>query len=335
MHKIKWLFLFVLSQFFLQQISLAATPQNPLVTRDALYVSHNGIHKFNPVTLKQEWSVLQGLQTFEPVIGKNLLFVGSPQGLYALDPDTGRQVWRIEETRTIFSPIVVGQLYAGSLHGGLYSVDPANGQINWRQQFDGWIYSPVVLSDSGKLWTGGQAHQAFSMSIKDGRRLHTVALNQESIFSPIDLQNRQIAFNLFNGKTAIINSGSAKIDGWLDGSTQPKNISFDNEFIYRSDRDGKLSAFDRKSYRQKWQKKIVGQNLTMHPAGRDRILMSDLDKIIVLYDPQKRAEIWRNQIDGNWFSPVQIDAENIIYFHTSNLQPNELSAVKIYARPTN
>lgn len=331
----KWFLLLILSVTFLPGTVLAATPQNPLIYNDALYVSNNGVHKFNQATLTQEWSALQGQLTFEPVMGKDLLYVGSPQGLYGLDPETGRQVWRIEETRTIFSPSVDGQLYAGSLHGVLYSINPLSGQINWQEQFDGWIYSPVVLPDRGQLWTGGQAHQAFALSTKDGSRLHTLALNQESIFSPINLQNQQIAFNLFSGKTVIINTITAKIDGWLDGSTQPKNIRFDDEFIYRSSRDGKLSAFDRKSFQQKWQRTIVGQDLTMHPANGAQILMSDLDKIMVLYDPQKRSEIWRNAIPGNWFSPIQIDAKNIIYFQSANLKPNQLSVVKVIAQPTN
>ncbi len=317
------------------QAVLAATPQNPLLTENALYVSYNGVHKFNRTTLKREWSALLGQQTFDPVMAENLIYVGSPQGLYALDADTGRQVWRIEQTRTIFSPTVSEQLYAGSLHGDLYSIDPASGKINWRQQFSGWIYSPVVLPKRGQLWTGGQAHQAFPMSTKDGRRMHTVDLNQESIFSPINLQNRQIAFNLFNGKTAIINTVSAKIDGWLNGSTQPKNLSFDDTYIYRTGRDGILTAFDRNSFRQKWQRPVVGQDLTMHPTSSAQILMSDLDKILVLFDPQKRTEVWRKAISGKWFSPIQIDAKNIIYFHSKNMQPNELVAVKINVQPSN
>ena len=147
----KWVLLLVLSPAYLLQTVLASTPQNPLLAVDALYVSYNGVHKFNRTTLERKWSALQGLQTFEPVMGKHLLYVGSPQGLYALDPDTGHQVWRIEESRTIFSPTVARQLYAGSLHGALYSIEPARGKINWRKQFPGWIYSPVVQPDSNQL----------------------------------------------------------------------------------------------------------------------------------------------------------------------------------------
>ena len=334
MRMLKWVLFLTLSSAFLQQTALASTPQNPLLTGDALYVSFNGVHKFIQATLERKWSALRGLQTFEPVMGNNLLYVGSPQGLYALDPDTGKQVWRIEESRTIFSPTVAGQIYAGSLHGALYSIEPASGKINWRQQFDGWIYSPVVLSDQNQLWAGGQAHQAFALSVKGGRRMHTIALNQESVFSPIDLQDQQIAFNLFSGKTAIINTATTSIDGWLNGSTQPVDLVFDDRFIYRSGRDGTLTAFDRNGYRQTWQEPIVGQDLTIHPSSGSQILLSDLDKILVLFDPQKRGEIWRNTIPGNWFLPIQVDTKNIIYFYSTNLQPYQLSAVRINAQPT-
>jgi outer membrane protein assembly factor BamB len=331
----KWLLLLVLSPAFLLQTVLAATPQNPLLTKDALFVSNNGVHKFNRTTLERKWSALQGLQTFEPVMGKHLLYVGSTQGLYALDPDTGQQVWRIEDSRTLFSPTVAQQIYAGSLHGVLYSIKPANGNINWRQQFSGWIYSPVVQPDQNQLWTGGQDHEAFALSIDDGRPMHRIALNQESVFSPVDLQNNRIAFNLFNGKTAIINTVTAKIESWLNGSTQPKNLIFDDRFIYRSSRDGELTAFDRKTYRQSWQEPVVGRDLTIHPSSAGQILLSDLGKILVLFDPQNRGEIWRSSIPGNWFSPIQIDRENIIYFHSNNLQPNLLTAVKISAQLPN
>lgn len=335
MLRLKCGLLLILSSAFLSQAALAAMPQNPLVFNNALFVSHNGIHKFNQTTLKQEWSALQGLQTFEPVMGNKLLYVGSPQGLYALDPDTGQQVWRIEEDQTIFSPNVAQQVYAGSQHGVLYSIDPANGKINWRQKFSGWVYSPVVLPDQNQLWTGGQAHQAISLSTENGHLLHTIALNQESVFSPINLHNQQIAFNLFNGKTAIINTATAQIDGWLNGSTQPKNLVFDDKLIYRSSRDGILTAFDRNSYRQKWRKPLVAMDLTMHPSSASRILMSDLDQTIVSFNAFNNTEGWRTSISGNWFSPIQIDAESIIYFHSSYLQPNKLSAVKISAQPSN
>jgi outer membrane protein assembly factor BamB len=331
MQLFKWALILLLLPI---QAGLAATPQNPLLVDQSLYLSNNGIHKFNQLSLEQQWSSLNGMQTFEPVMGEQLLYVGTPQGLYALNPENGEIVWRIEEAQSIFSPVVAGQLYAGSLHGAIYSIDPESGAINWRRQYDGWIYSPVVLSGQGQLWTGGQAHLAYALAIEDGRQLHAIALGQESIFSPQDIGRQRVAFNLFNGSTTIINTETASIDGNLEGSTQPKDLSFDEKLIYRSGRDGGLTAFDRSSYVQQWQKPVVGHDLTMHPGSEGYLLLSDLDKTLILFSQLKGIEIWREQLTGNWFSPIQIDDQEIIYFQPSILQPNQISAVKIDAKPT-
>ncbi len=334
MQKTKWALFLALFPILLAQAAFGATAHNPLLVENDLYVSYNGIHKFNQASLEQAWSSLSGIQTFEPVMGERLLYVGTPQGLYALNPDNGEIVWRIEETQTIFSPVVGEFLYAGSLQGTLYSIVPGSGVIKWRAQFDGWIYSPAVLPDQGQLWTGGQAHQAFAIAIEDGRQLHALPIDQESIFSPQNIGRQQVAFNLFNGSTVIINTQTASVAGYLEGDTQPKNLDFDDNLIYRSARDGGLTAFDRSSYRQKWHKLLVTQELTMHPGNEGYLLMSDLDKTLILFNRQKGIEIWREQLTGNWFSPIQIDDKSIIYFQPSILQPNQISAVKIDAKPT-
>ncbi|MCZ6798707.1 MAG: PQQ-binding-like beta-propeller repeat protein [Gammaproteobacteria bacterium] len=334
MQKIKWALFLALFPILLAQAAFGATAHNPLLVENDLYVSYNGIHKFNQASLEQAWSSLQGIQTFEPVMGERLLYVGTPQGLYALNPDNGEIVWRIEETQTIFSPVVGEYLYAGSLHGTLYSIAPGSGDIKWRAQFDGWIYSPAVLPDQDQLWTGGQAHQAFAIAIEDGRQLHALPIGQESIFSPQNIGRQQVAFNLFNGNTAIINTQTASVAGYLEGTTQPKNLDFDENLIYRSGRDGGLTAFDRNSYQQQWQKPMVGHDLTMHPGNEGYLLLSDLDKNLIIFSQLKGIEIWREQLTGKWFSPIQIDDKSIIYFQPSILQPNAISAVKIDAKPT-
>ncbi len=332
MRHFRWFLALLLCFGISLPVAFAASPQNPLLTEDALYVSRSGVHRFNRSNLSLEWTSLEGVQTFDPVMGQGLLFVGSTQGLYALDPESGRILWHIEKSRTLFSPEVSEQVFVGSLHGELYAIDPLLGKINWRKQFEGWIYSPVVIPDQGLLWTGGQAHKAFALASKNGRRLHTLPLRQESIFSPQDIGRQQIAFNLFNGDTAIINSASAKIEGWLKGSIQPKNLQFDHRFIYRTSRDGSLSAFDRSDFRAVWQKSIVAQNLTLHPNKSGYLLMSDLDKSLILFNLQNQSVGWSKKLSGNWFAPIQIDAEKIIYFISTKLKPNRVAAVKIFAQ---
>jgi outer membrane protein assembly factor BamB len=105
----------------------AAYPQNPLLLNDAIYVSQQGVYKFNRAQHEPLWSNLEGIETFELVTFAHLLLVGSTQGLYALDVESGDIAWRIEPQRTLFTPSVSDKAdvaYAGSVHGELYAIEP-------------------------------------------------------------------------------------------------------------------------------------------------------------------------------------------------------------------
>ena len=62
MQLFKWALILLLLPI---QAGFAATPQNPLLVDQDLYLSNNGIHKFNQLSLEQQWSSLNGIQTFE------------------------------------------------------------------------------------------------------------------------------------------------------------------------------------------------------------------------------------------------------------------------------
>ena len=312
----------------------ASSPQNPLLTTDSVFLSKQGVYKFSRESLEPIWSSLQGVQTYEPVMGARLLFVGSTGGLFALNPENGKVVWHIEPDQTIFSPVVAEQIFAGSLHGELYSINSDDGAINWRRQFEGWVYSPVVLPRLGQLWTGGQAHQASLLDINNGDFLKRIELEQEIIFSPQKLDEENIIFNLFSGNSVIINALSSTMVGQLEGDSQPRHLSINKNIIYRTNRDGSLIAFDKASHKAIWRHNIVTSDLSMHPVSQGYMLLSDLDRIMVLIDLQNQNEIFRARIDGAWFSPVQIDENHIVYFRKENMQPNQIRAVKIDARDT-
>ena len=84
----------------------AAYPINPILVDDSIYVSQQGIYRFDRNQSEPLWSSLQGVETFEPVIHETLLLVGSTQGLYALELETGRIAWHIEKQHTLFTPSI-------------------------------------------------------------------------------------------------------------------------------------------------------------------------------------------------------------------------------------
>jgi len=309
----------------------AAYPQNPLLLNDSVYVSQQGIYKFDHKKPRALWSSLTGIETFAPVIVDNLLLVGSTQGLYALDLESGNITWHIEQQHTLFTPGVSKQVYAGSVHGELYAIEPTDGHIVWRQQFSGWIYSPVIAEATNLLWTGGQAHEVYAAGIDNGRVQRRIETSQESVFSPIYLGDGQMAFNLFDGNSLLLNLDKSNGQETLFGDSQPTGIYAFDDSIYRSHRDGSLSAFYRHSHKLKWRRPLVAQDLVMHPAQPGYLLLSNGDRTLVLLDLEQNGVACTIQSDSQWLLPIQTDARNIISFRKS-MQPRGLTLVQTEAQ---
>lgn len=307
------------------------SPQNPLLINDSIFVSQQGIYRFDRDHHEPLWSSLAGIETFEPVIFEDMLLVGSTQGLYALNLETGRVVWQIEKKHTLFTPTLSTKAYAGSVHGELYAIDPRDGNIDWRHQFTGWIYSPAISEKSNQLWTGGQAHQVYGIDIDDGKLQHQIATTQESVFSPVNVGSGETAFNLFDGSTLVVASSNGQVAAILDGDSQPNDLYAYGDTIYRSHRDGSLVAFDGPGRALKWRQTLAPQNLVMHPAQPGYLLLSDRDRTLLLLNLGQPDNPCPVQPEGQWMLPLQFDENNIIYFQKS-MQPLGLTLVQIRAQ---
>ncbi len=298
----------------------AAYPQNPLLINDSIYVSHQGIYKFDRKQPSPLWSSLTGIETFAPVVFENRLLVGTTEGLYALDLEAGDVLWHIEQQRTLFTPSLSGKAYAGSVHGELYAIDPRDGTIDWRRQFDGWIYSPAISEASNLLWSGGQAHEIYALNSESGVPRHQIPTTQESVFSPVDLGSAEIAFNLFDGNTWLVRGNNPNDIVILVGDSQPSGIYAYRDTVYRSHRDGTLSAFDRQDRKPEWRRPLAAQDLIMHPSKPGYLLLSDRDRTLLLLDLGQAGTLCSVQPDGQWILPVQLGNRKIIYFQKT-MQP--------------
>ena len=312
----------------------AAYPQNPLLHDETIYVSHQGIFKFHREQREPLWSTLNNIQTFDPVLIENLLLVGSSRGLYALDPETGSMVWHIESEHTVFSPHSSdksGVTYAGSLHGELYAIKPRDGSIEWRQQFDGWIYSPVIDDKTARLWTGGQKHQLYAIDSQYGRLLHQITTTQESVFSPQDIGGNQIAFNLFDGSTVVVDMAAAKVKAIISGDSTPSGIHAVGDNLYRSHRDGTLSAFNRQSFALGWRRTLAPRDLVMHPSQPGHLFLGDNGRSLVLLDLTRPGESCQIQHDLPWWLPLHYNKHNIIHFQKT-IQPGGMVLIQTEAQ---
>jgi outer membrane protein assembly factor BamB len=312
------------------QANAAQYPENPLLVGDSIYVSHQGVYRFDSSSAEPLWSSLTGIETFAPVAYGDLLLVGSTQGLYALRLADGEVAWRSEKQHTLFSPSIAGNTaYAGSVHGELYALALRDGAIAWRKPFDGWVYSPTISADTTMLWTGGQAHEVFALASREGRVLRKIATSQESVFGGVDLGNEQVAFNLFDGSTVVLDSNSRQIATTLPGDSQPTGIAHQGGLIFRSHSDGSLSAFSRDNMEHEWQRPITPQNLVIHPSLPGYLLLGDRDSKLLLLDLANSTQpcVLDVGVDGQRLLPMQLDSNRIIFFRKT-MQPPGLKLVK-------
>lgn len=316
--------LLVIGLVIANQAAAALYPRNPLLHDDSIYLSHQGVYRFDHGQAEPAWTSLPGVETFAPVIQRDLLLVGSTRGLYALHTASGEIAWHIEKQHTLFTPMIAQRAFAGSVHGELYAIEPHDGAIDWRRRFDGWIYSPAADAGTGRLWTGGQAHALFQLASEDGALLRKVETSQESVFSPVDLGSGQIGVNLFDGSSVVITgSGGVSV---LPGDSLPSGIMRRGEIIYRGHGDGRLAAFARADRALLWQRKLVPANLTLHPSLPGTLLLSDGDRNLLLFDLERNQVLCRLQPRGEWLLPLQTGAG--IAYAKKSMNPPRLRLVQ-------
>jgi outer membrane protein assembly factor BamB len=307
--------------------SAAEYPRNPLALGDSIYVSHQGVYRFDAAHTEPLWISLAGVETFAPVAYRDLLLVGSTQGLYALRLADGSVAWHIEKQHSLFSPTLGEQAYAGSVHGELYAIAPQDGSIRWRRAFDGWIYSPAINTDASWLWTGGQAHEVYALSSDDGEVTQKIPTSQESVFRAVDLGDARVAFNLFDGSSVVINSDNGQVESILAGDAQPTAILRRGDKIYRGHSDGSLSAFASKSLQLEWRRALLTQGLIVHPSQPGYLLLGDQDRKLLLMELVQHSIQCEFEPDGQWLLPIQVESDKILFFRKS-MQPPRLRLVK-------
>ena len=301
-------------------------PQNPLLAGDSVFVSQQGVFRFDLDSEALRWASLPGIETFEPVVHDNLLLVGSTRGLYALAIDSGEIVWHIETGTTLFTPAVGQAAYAGSVHGELYSIDTHDGSVNWRRQFPGWIYSPAISSRGDKLWTGGQDHKLLALNAHSGELENEIETSQELVFSPYDLGGERVAVNLFDGSTLLVASDSGTIETVLQGDSTPWDIRLAGNTIYRGHRDGSLSAFDAGTGQLKWRRSLAPADLALQPSQPGYLLIGDGATRWTLLELAGNGVSCRLSTAANWSLPFQAGSGKI-YFVQKKTQPLSLRLV--------
>ncbi len=180
-------------------------PENPYVTRDAIFAATIGVSRYERESLQRTWHALPGAQTFEPVVTEKTVLVGSTDGLYSLELQSGRIQWRVGSAVPIYSPVVYDDTaYVGAADGVARAVKLDSGRIVWSRRFDGWIYPPAVVD--GLLVFGGSNGRLYGVHRTTGAVAWTKPLNQELVYRPVPIPDRAVVITTFSGDVIAVSA---------------------------------------------------------------------------------------------------------------------------------
>lgn len=288
-------------------------PLNPHIDSEAIYISYNGVSRINRATMEVDWQALAGVHTFEPVVTRNRVLVGSVGGIYALDRVSGAIAWHFSSQSPLFSPAVSeGIAFVGGQDGSLRALEVATRRLVWKRHFDGWIYPPAILGE--RLVVGGNSGLLHGISTRSGETIWSVALTQELVYRPVEVSPDEALVTTYAGDTIVISA----LDGSTIWATNDAGPSFPPALadgrIYTGAFDGTLRARRVGDGRPVWMLKLQGR-LAFLPQVADGVIMigSDHGRVAAINAVTGELLWQRNARKTFIASPVVIDGKVTLF----------------------
>jgi|GEM_PF-1941143 len=288
-------------------------PVNPLITKQAVYISSNGITRFNKISLKATWHTLKGIQTYEPVLAGHLLLAGSNQGIFALNKNTGKIVWHLQTGSTLYSPTIAEHIaYIAGVNGILRAVTIKSGRILWTKKFAGWIYPPAIIGDI--LITGGQHAVVWGIDKNSGDIIWEKDLSgEELVYRPIVLPTTKVLLTTFGAKTIAISAQDGSTAWKFSTKTAASNPVVFKHQLFLNGFDGSMVSLDYRTGAAVWTQSLNTGLLFPATADKGILLTGDDEATVTLIDLQTGKIL--NQFNNHRqmiASPFIIDSSAIL-----------------------
>jgi len=284
---------------FYAQISIAGSvsyPVNPLLTKQAVFISANGITRFDKLSLKADWHTLKGIQTYEPVLAGHLLLVGSNQGVFALNRKTGKIVWHLYSGSILYSPTIAKQIaYIAGVNGLLRAVVVKTGRILWTKKFTGWIYPPAMTGNV--LVTGGQHAVVWGIDKTSGDKIWEKDLSgEELVYRPVVLPGGKVLLTTFGAKAIAISAKNGLTAWMFSTKTAVSNPVLFKHQLFLNGLDGSVLALDSRTGIFIWKQPL--KNGLLFPAViHDGRLLTGDDEGTVYFIDLKTGKILEQYIN--------------------------------------
>lgn len=309
----------------------AAGPSNPFFTDDAIYLSADGLTKYDRRSLSPRWRVLAGMELSDPVASGSLVFAGGSSGLFALQADSGEVVWEREMAGRQFSPVVVGDtVIAASEEGVLAAVDTRSGAIRWSRKFDGWIYPPAVAG--GVLVVTGSERVLYGLEPETGAERWRSILPQEPAYGPRSVAGRYAVVNAFDGSIRMVRGADGAMV-WVakDGVASQAPVVF-GEILYFPGYDGVLRARAATDGTLLWSRRTHGALALPPDPSAGLLIVGSGDGEIVALDSGSGEKRWSRSAGMELLASPRLDDGRLLLFTPGAVMAWKGGALNVLSR---
>ena len=273
---------------------VGATGLVPAFENDAIYAASAAgkIIRFDPVTGDEVWSTDTKHRLSGGIgVGEGLILVGTFKGKILAYDANGNQLWESTVTSEVLSPpkIYDGVVVVRTGEGRIFGLDAVDGKRKWIYQDS--IPSLTVRNFAGVLVKGGGVFVGFpggklvAIKIDDGKIAWEAAVSKPKGVTELEritdvtslpvADDRQICAVAYKGRLSCFEVMTGN-PIWMREVSSSAGLTMDNKYVYVSEDDGAVVAYDKNNGTLIWKKKIIKKkvvtfgNLSWVSPGGDR-----------------------------------------------------------------
>ncbi|MBS0425049.1 MAG: outer membrane protein assembly factor BamB [Proteobacteria bacterium] len=298
----------------------------------AVYVADESgkLTKYNAATGKQEWQIKTKSKFSAGVgIGEGLILVGTFKGEVLAYNESGHMLWQSPVTSEILSPPQVQNnvVAVRTVDGRIFALDAIDGKRKWIYQ--GATPSLTVRSTAGialahgAIFAGFPGGKMVAMSLFNGNIGWEAAVSQPrgvtelermtDITSAPVINDRLVCAVAYRGRVACfaINDGAPI---WARESSSSAGLVMDNDYVYVTEDNGVVAAYDLLSGAGMWKQGRLGSKKLTRPVITGQY--------IVVGDDQGYVNLLRNY-DGALIARAATDGS--VIHNAASLLPDGFS----------
>lgn len=254
-----------------------------------------------------------------PGVGEGLVLLGTSEGeVIALSEADGKQVWRAAVSSEVLAPprAAQGVVVAHTGDGSIAGLDAASGKRLWSYERSTPTLTlrgssaPLIADDL--VIAGFDNGRLVALDLKSGKlaweAVIAVSTGRSDLERMVDIDGEPIRVGdtiyvaTFQGRIAAVSLISGEVR-WARNFSSYAGIAVDDSYLYLTDAEGVIWAFDRESGTAVWkQDKLLARQPTAPGLVGDYLVVGDLEGYLH----------WISRADGQFAARARVDESRLI-----------------------